>query len=409
MPEANADRLWRSLMEMARIGATPKGGCARLALTDLDREARDLFVAWCREAGCEVTIDKIGNIFARRPGREPGRPPVLTGSHLDTQPHGGRFDGVYGVLAGLEAVRALNDAGVETMAPVEVVVWNNEEGVRFQPGLTGSGVFGGVYELDFALGLRDAEGRSFGDELARIGYAGEAEVGGRPLDSFFEAHIEQGPVLEREGKTIGVVTRVQGMRFFEVTVSGADAHAGTTPMEARRDAMVSAAAMVLAVDRTARENTPDARLTVGRLAVNPNSANTVPGEVTFSIDTRHPESATLDRLEAHLRAAFDEIAGAARLEVEMAEDFSSPPMVFDDACVAAVREATARLEYPHREMISGAGHDACYVSRVAPCAMVFVPCLGGLSHCEEESATPEDLAAGCHVLIHAILARAGRA
>ena len=409
MPEANADRLWRSLMEMARIGATAKGGCARFALTDLDREARDLFVAWCREAGCEVTIDKVGNLFARRPGRQPERPPVLTGSHLDTQPHGGKFDGVYGVLAGLEVMRALNDAGVETMAPVEAVVWNNEEGVRFQPGLTGSGTFGGVYELDFALDLRDAEGRRFGDELARIGYAGEAAVGGRPLDSFFEAHIEQGPVLEREGKTIGVVTHVQGMRFFEVTVSGADAHAGTTPMAARRDAMVGAAAMVLEVDRTARENAPDARLTVGQLAVNPNSANTVPGEVTFTIDMRHPESATLDRLEAHLRAAFGEIAGGAGLEVEMTQSFSSPPVVFDEACVAVVREAAAGLGYRHREMISGAGHDACYVSRVAPCAMVFVPCLGGVSHAEAESATPEDLAAGCHVLIHAILARAGRA
>ena len=401
------DRLWASLMEMARFGATPKGGCRWLALTDEDKAGRDCFVGWCEDAGLTVTVDRMGNIFARRPGRDDGLPPVVAGSHLDTQPHGGKFDGVYGVLAGLEVMRTLNDHDIRTQAPLEVAVWTNEEGVRFAPAMIASGVFAGVFDLDFALGRADAQGRTMGDELARIGYAGEAPCGGRALGAHFEAHIEQGPVLENEAKTIGVVTGVQGVRWYDVTVTGQDAHAGPTPMETRRDALVGAARMIGAINRIGHDHLPGACATVGVVEVSPNSRNTIPGEVTFSVDLRHPEAEVLAAIDAAMRAACAEIAADSDLGIEVEEIWYSPPVAFDRDCIAAVRDAAARLGYGHRDMVSGAGHDSCYVSKVAPTGMIFVPCAGGLSHNEEESADADDLAAGCTVLLHAMLARAG--
>ncbi len=405
----NAERLWDSLMEMAKIGATEKGGCRRLTLTDEDKEARDLFVGWCAAAGCAVTVDKMGNIFARRAGKEESRPPVATGSHLDTQPHGGKFDGVFGVLAGLEVVRALNDAGIETVAPIEVAVWTNEEGARFAPAMIGSGVFAGVFDLDYALSRTDSAGVAIGDELRRIGYDGPAPVGGRKIDAFFEAHIEQGPILEAEAKTIGVVQGVQGVRWYDVTATGMDAHVGPTPMAGRRDALVGAALMVGEVNRLGHAYQPDGRATVGRVEVRPNSRNTIPGEVYFSVDLRHPDEATLNRMDEELRAGLARVAGDAGVAVAVEEIWYSPPVVFDADCVAAVGVAARRLGHDALDIVSGAGHDSVYISRVAPTGMIFVPCAGGLSHNEEESASPGDLAAGCNVLLHAMLAQAGRA
>ncbi len=404
---ADTQRLWDSLVAMGKIGATAGGGCRRLALTDEDRRARDLFVSWCEEAGCAVTVDRVGNIFARRAGAEPSRPAVASGSHLDTQPHGGRFDGVFGVLAALEVIRGLNDAGIRTQAPIEAIVWSNEEGVRYHHAMLGSGVFCGAYDLDEVLASEDAQGKRYGDELERIGYAGALAPGARAFDCFLEAHIEQGPILEREGKTIGLVDRVQGGRWFAVTVTGTDGHAGTMPMDLRRDALAGAAEMVLALERIGRDGGADARLTVGRLDVAPNATSTIPGRVAFSIDLRNPSRETADEQEAELTERFRAIAEARGLAVAIRRESRVDPVRFDPACVAALGQATRDLGYPHREMISGALHDACWIARVAPTAMLFVPCKDGVSHNEAESAKPEDLGAGCSVLLNAMLARAG--
>ena len=405
--QVNGERLWQSLMEMARFGATAKGGCRRLALSDEDKQGRDCFVAWCEAAGCSVTIDRMGNIFARRPGRNNDLPPVVTGSHLDTQPHGGKFDGVYGVLAGLEVVRTLNDHGIETEAPVEVAVWTNEEGARFAPAMVASGVFAGAFELDFALACADPDGKTMGDELERIGYAGDEPCGGRPFAAFFEAHIEQGPILENEGKTVGVVEGVQGVRWYDVHVTGQDAHAGPTPMAVRRDALVAAAGVIQAVNRIGHDFQPGACATVGVIEASPGSRNTIPGEVTFSVDLRHPDHEVLEQMNEALLAACEKAATDTGTEAKVEDIWYSPPVVFDEACVEAVRASAERLGYAHRPITSGAGHDAVYISRVAPTGMIFVPCAGGLSHNEEESAEADDLSAGCSVLMHAILDRAG--
>lgn len=401
----NQDRLWDSLMEMAKIGATPKDGCARLALTDLDRQGRDLFVQWCRDAGCSISIDRMGNIFARRAGRNNDLPPVVTGSHLDTQPTGGKFDGVYGVLAGLEVIRTLNDHKFETEAPVEVSVWTNEEGSRFAPAMVSSGVFAGAFTVDYGLNRADLDGRTIGEELKRIGYAGDLPVGGRQFKAFFEAHIEQGPILEAEQKTIGVVQGIQGMRWFEVTVTGTDSHAGTTPMPRRRDAMLGCARIVDRVHQIARDHQPGVS-TVGLVKVMPNSRNTIPGSVFFTVDLRHPSDGELLKMTAALDAACAEICSALGLQVECREIWHSPASHFDDGCVGAVRRAAEAGGYAWRDITSGAGHDAGYISRVAPTAMIFVPCADGISHNEVEAATPSDLAAGCNVLLRAMLEHA---
>lgn len=403
----NGERLWQSLMEMARIGATPKGGVCRLALTDLDRQARDLFVRWCKEAGCTITVDKVGNIFARRAGADESLPPVMTGSHLDSQPTGGKFDGAYGVLAGLEVLRTLNDLGIKTKAPVEAAVWTNEEGSRFAPSMTASGAFSGKFALDFVLGLKDKDGVTYAEALKEIGYDGDAPAGGRPVGAYFEAHIEQGPILEAEKKTIGVVVAAQGQRWYDAEVIGQDAHAGTTPMRNRHDAMVAGARMIAALEDLAKAHAPHAVCTTGMVQVHPNSRNVIPGRVSFSVDMRHPDEAVLAAMDKELRAGFAAIAKAQKVEYTLEQIAYTEVVNFDGECVSAVRSAAGRLGYPHRDIISGAGHDACYMSRVAPAGMIFVPCENGLSHNEVENATPSDAAAGCDVLLHAILDRAG--
>ena len=404
--KANGERLWNSLMEMAEIGATAKGGVCRLALTDLDRQGRDLFRRWCEDAGCTVTVDAVGNMFARRPGRDDSLAPVLTGSHLDSQPTGGKFDGAYGVLAGLEVLRSLNDLGIETERPVEVVVWTDEEGCRFPPAMLGSAVFAGKVPLQQAYAVTDTDGLAFGAELARIGYQGDRPVGGRQIAALFEAHIEQGPILEAEKKTIGVVTGAQGQRWYDVAVTGQEAHAGPTPMRIRRDALVGAARIVEAVNRIGLEHQPGACATVGQLLVKPNSRNTIPGRVAFSVDFRHPDDAVLAAMKAALEADAARICAEAGLTLELQEIWYQPPLKFDAQCVAAVRAGAAASGLAHMDIVSGAGHDAVNVAGLAPVGMIFVPCEAGISHNEVENATQADLAAGCDVLLNAVLDRA---
>jgi beta-ureidopropionase / N-carbamoyl-L-amino-acid hydrolase len=408
--QVNGDRLWRSLMEMAKIGATAKGGVCRLALTDLDKEGRELFIAWCQEAGCTVRVDAMGNIFARRPGRNKTAAPVMTGSHLDTQPTGGKFDGVYGVLAGLEVVRTLNDLGYETEAPVELVVWTNEEGSRFSPAMIGSGVYAGVFSLAQGLATPDnVTGVTMGAELQRIGFAGPEQCGGQKVAAYFEAHIEQGPILEAAEKPIGIVQGAQGQRWYEITVTGQEAHAGPTPMKRRKDALVGAARMIDAVNRIGYAHPPYACATVGFIQSSPNSRNTIPGRVFFTVDFRHPVDATLTEMDRELREACGDAARSAQVEVEVKEFWYFPPTAFDKDCVAAVKRAAAAQGFPAMDIISGAGHDAVYMARVAPTAMVFVPCADGISHNEIEDAKPEDLTMGCTVLLNAMLERANAA
>jgi N-carbamoyl-L-amino-acid hydrolase len=401
----NGERLWASLMDLARIGATEKGGVCRLAASDLDAEARRLFIRWCEEAGCAVSVDRIGNIFARRAGKNPDLPPVVSGSHLDTQPTGGKFDGAYGVMAALEVVRSLNDMGYETEAPFEIVAWTNEEGSRFSPAMVGSGAFAGVFGLDEALATPDnnAPGVTLGAELERIGFAGAAPVGEHPVGAYFEAHIEQGPILEAAGLPIGIVTGAQGQRWYEVIVTGQEAHAGPTPMPRRRDALVGAARMIDAVNKIGHAHAPYACATVGFIQSSPNSRNTIPGRVFFTVDFRHPDDDVLTTMDNELRAACAEAAATQSLDCEVKEFWYFPPTPFDKRLVGAVREAAAAQNLPHQDIVSGAGHDAVYVARIAPTAMIFVPCVGGISHNEIEDAKPEDLTAGCNVLLNAVL------
>ena len=399
-------RLWDSLMRMAQLGATERGGVNRQTLTDLDREARDLFISWCREAGCRIRIDPTGNIFARRPGRLGGHRAVLAGSHLDTQPAGGKFDGAYGVLAGLEVVRTLNDRDQVTERPIEVVAWTNEEGCRFAPSMMGSGVFAGQFDPGRVAATTDAEGRSFGAELERIGYRGTDRVSIDEVAAYFELHIEQGPVLEQTGKTVGVVTGAQGQRWFDLIVTGQEAHAGTTPMENRRDALLGAARIVEAVRRIGREHLPGACATVGQLDVHPNSRNTIPGRVGFSVDLRHPEEGRLSSMRSALEAEAAATCSAAGLHVSMEEIWHQSPLRFDPGCIDAVRRGAAAVGCGAMEIVSGAGHDACHIAERAPTAMIFIPCAGGISHNELEDATREDCAAGCNVLLHAVTERA---
>ncbi len=403
----NGEMLWQSLMTMAEIGATAKGGVCRLTLSDEDKRGRDLFRSWCEEAGLTVTIDRMGSMFGHRPGRDPDRPPVLLGSHLDSQPTGGKFDGALGVLAALEVIRTLNEHGIETEAPLEVVNWTNEEGVRFPPAMVASGVSAGVFDLDYGLSRTDHDGKTLGAELRRIGYAGEQEVGHRPLGSLLELHIEQGPILEAEGKRVGVVTGGQGTRWYDCEVVGAESHAGPTPMEARRDALRATALLLGEIYQVAHDQAPNGRATVGELRAYPGSRNTVPGRVEFTIDMRHPEGPVMDAMDHALGETFERARGRMPdMEFHLHQIWYAPPVAFDPACVDAVRQAAAGLGLAAREIVSGAGHDAVYMARVVPTAMIFVPCKDGISHNEAEYASPEACADGANVLLHAALARA---
>ena len=401
-------RLWDSLMAMAEIGATAKGGVKRLALSPVDRAGRDLFRGWCEAAGLSVRVDTMGNMFARRPGRDPARPPVLFGSHLDSQPTGGKFDGALGVIAGLEVMRTLDELGLVTEAPVELVNWTDEEGARFGRAMMGSGVWAGVFDQAETEALLDPDGISVGEALDGSGCRGADPVARQAADSYFELHIEQGPILEREGAQIGIVTGGQAQAWYDAVVTGRDSHAGTTPPSARRDALVGAARIIDLVDRTMRARGEDGRGTVGQLFVSPNSRNVIPGEIRFSVEFRHPDEAELSRIAAQFPRDAGFIARDAEVALTLTERVRIPAQPFDPSCVALVREAAARLGYTARDIVSGAGHDAIFVAPHVPAAMIFTPCRDGLSHNEAESIEPDQAAAGCQVLLEAVLARANR-
>jgi beta-ureidopropionase / N-carbamoyl-L-amino-acid hydrolase len=400
----NPQRLWDDLMETARIGGTPGGGIKRLTLSEEDREVRDWFRKACEALGCGVTVDSMGNMFAHRAGRRPDLPPIAMGSHLDTQPTGGKFDGVLGVLAGLEVLRTLNDAGFETNAPLELINWTNEEGARFQPAMLASGVFAGAIAEGAANDKQDADGVRFGDALDAIGYRGAEPVGQHPHSAYIELHIEQGPILEAEACTIGVVTGVQGVRWYEVIVTGQSAHTGATPMHLRRNALLGAARMVEAVHTVGLAHAPRAVATVGRLDVTPNSPNVVAGSVNFSVDLRHPDDSVLDQMEAAFRASIGPTLEPLGLTFVERRIWMNPATAFDPGLIAAVRAGAEKAGYAWREIVSGAGHDAAYLARVVPSTMIFVPCAGGISHNEAESATLSDCGAGAQVLLETVLA-----
>jgi N-carbamoyl-L-amino-acid hydrolase len=401
-------RLWDALMSMAETGATEKGGVRRLALTAVDKAGRDRYRSWCEEAGLTVRTDAMGNMFARREGRDPSRPPVLFGSHLDSQPTGGKFDGALGVIAGLEVMRTLNELGIQTEAPVELVNWTDEEGSRFGKAMMGSGVWAGVFDQAATEALLDTEGMSLGEALDSTGYRGTEPAARFPADSYFELHIEQGPILEREGKEIGIVTGGQAQVWYDAVVTGQDSHAGTTPPSMRKDALVGAARIIDLVDRTMRARGEDGRGTVGQLFVLPNSRNVVPGEVRFSVEFRHPDQAELERIAAQFPRDAGFIARDSEVSLVLTERVRLPAQPFDPACVGLVREAAARLGYSAREIVSGAGHDAIFVAQHVPSAMIFTPCRDGLSHNEAEHIEPEQAEAGCQVLLEVVLARANR-
>ncbi|MEI5999380.1 Zn-dependent hydrolase [Paraburkholderia bengalensis] len=403
----DGERLWRSLMELARIGATEKGGVKRLALTDLDRQGRDQVVAWGRDAGLDITVDQIGNIFMRRPGLDPSRAPVVSGSHIDTQPTGGKFDGNYGVLAALEVVRTLNAEGIETQAPIEVAIWTNEEGSRFVPVMMGSGVFCGAFTLDHAYAAADIDGRTVREELQRIGYLGSEVPGRHPMSAYFEAHIEQGPVLEDAGKVIGVVPAVLGLAWYDCEVTGMEAHAGPTPMDLRKDALQVATRIMQEAVAIANRYPPYGRGTVGFVQAFPNSRNVIPGKVKFSIDLRNVSDDLLNRMHDELVRYIDRVRNESGMPIRIERVSYYPPCDFHRDCVGAVRAAADALGYASMDVVSGAGHDAIYAGRVAPAGMIFVPCKDGISHNEIEDARAEHIEAGCNVLLHAMLLVAG--
>ncbi len=402
----DGDRLWDALMELAAIGATKKGGVKRLALTDVDKEGRDLVVQWGRDAGLAITVDQIGNVFMRREGRNPDLAPVVTGSHIDTQPTGGKFDGNYGVLAGLEVVRTLNDHGIVTEAAIEVAFWTNEEGSRFVPVMMGSGVFCGAFTLAHAYAAKDLDGKTVGEELARIGYLGDQVPGQHPIGAYFETHIEQGPVLEDADTVIGVVPAVMGLCWYDCVVSGMEAHAGPTPMALRKDALQVATRIMQETVALANRYPPYGRGTVGMVQVFPNSRNVIPGEVRFSIDLRNVSDALLDTMHEEMLAFIEQTRVDSGLAISIERVSHFAPCPFDADCVSAVRGASAKLGYKTMDVVSGAGHDAVYAARVAPAGMIFVPCKDGISHNEIEDAQPDHLTAGCNVLLHAMLERA---
>lgn len=399
----NGERLEKTLKDFAVIGATEKGGVTRLALTDEDKQARDLFVRLVEEAGCSVSIDHMGNIFARRAGRQPDAASVLMGSHGDSQPKGGRFDGIYGVLGGLEVLRSMNDLSIQTDRPVDLVMWTNEEGSRFAPAMIGSAVFTGTSSLEYGLSRADAQGITIGDELQRIGYAGNADMTDYKIHAAYELHIEQGPILEKNQCTIGVVTDAQGQRWYEITLTGQAAHAGSTPMEMRHDALLGMSRLVEQVNRIALHESPDGRGTVGMLSVSPNSRNVVPGEVWFCVEFRHPSEEKLARMDATMCQVVHDVCEKIELQYNINCIFSYEPVPFDRQCNQTIREAAESLGYSYQDIISGAGHDACHLARIVPTSMIFVPCEEGLSHNEAENITEEWAVAGANVLLRTVV------
>jgi N-carbamoyl-L-amino-acid hydrolase len=401
--QINSDRLWESIHEMAKIGPGVRGGSNRQTLTDDDAKGRALFQKWCEDAGLSMGVDEMGDMFCRREGTDPDALPVYVGSHLDTQPTGGRYDGVLGVLGGLEIIRTLNDLGIKTKHPIVVTNWTNEEGTRFAPAMLSSGVYAGVLDRDWAYGREDAEGKTFGEELTRIGWKGEEKVGARKMKAFFELHIEQGPILEAEEKDIGVVTHGQGLWWLQVTLTGKDSHTGSTPMKLRVNAGLGMARITELVHTIAMENQPDAVGAIGQANVYPNSRNVIPGKAVFTIDFRSPDFDKLEGMKARLEREAPKIAEALGLGIEIEEAGHFDPVTFDEGCVSAVRKAAERLGYSHRDIVSGAGHDACWINRIAPTSMVMCPCVDGLSHNEDEEISQEWAEKGANVLFHAVV------
>lgn len=399
----NSARLWDSLEEMALIGPGVAGGCNRQTLTDADGEGRHLFQRWCEAAGMTMGVDTMGNMFATRPGTDPTALPVYMGSHLDTQPTGGKYDGVLGVLGALEVVRSMNDLGIKTKHPVVVTNWTNEEGARFAPAMLASGVFAGIHTEDYAKGRRDMEGKLFGEELKRIGWEGTEKVGARKMHAMLELHIEQGPILEAEGKDIGVVTHGQGLWWLEITLTGKDAHTGSTPMRMRVNAGLGMARITERVHQIAMSHQPNAVGAVGQVKVFPNSRNVIPGKVVFTVDIRSPEQAKLDTMKAEVMRAAHAVAAELGLGCAIEEVGHFDPVTFDSGLVKIVRQSAENLGLSHMDIVSGAGHDACWVNRVAPTVMIMCPCVDGLSHNEAENISPEWAAAGTDVLLHAVL------
>ncbi|TSE12552.1 Zn-dependent hydrolase [Mesorhizobium intechi] len=399
----NSDRLWDSIMEMAKIGPGIAGGNNRQTVTDEDGEGRHLFKRWCDAAGLEMGVDEMGTMFARREGTDPSLPPVYVGSHLDTQPTGGKYDGVLGVLGGLEIVRSLNDLGIKTRHPIVVTNWTNEEGARFAPAMMASGVFAGVLDQADVYEHTDKNGKKFGEELERIGWKGTEKVGDRKIHAFFELHIEQGPILEDEDIDIGVVTHGQGLKWLQVTLTGKEAHTGSTPMPKRRNAGLGMARVIELVHEIAMDYQPDAVGAVGHMEAYPNSRNIIAGRTVFTIDIRSPEKEVLDAMDARVREGIDTICEALDIQYKVEQVGHFDPVTFDKNCVKAIRDAADRLGYTHRDIVSGAGHDACWINRVAPTAMVMCPCVDGLSHNEAEEITKEWAGAGADVLFHAVV------
>lgn len=407
MIRVNGERLWARHMELAEIGGTERGGCNRQALTDEDIAGRERFIGWCRAAGCDVRIDEIGNIFARRAGNDPDAAPVITGSHLDTQPTGGKFDGIFGVLAGLEVIETLNDHDISTRHPIEVVVWCNEEGCRFTTAMMGSAVWSGNMPIEEAMALADTAGITVADELARTGHGGPEKASPFPVKAAFEAHIEQGPVLEDEALTIGIVTGVQNMSRHEIIITGQEAHAGPTPMTLRKDPMRALSVFLPQLYSVCASKGLDARITFGVIEAEPASNNTVPGRVTMTVDIRHPDKATYESMVEEARRAIEEACANEGTPVTMREFFFAAGVEFNSGCIESVEKATQTLGHSNRRIVSGAGHDSCNVASVAPTAMIFIPCEDGISHNEAENAEPAHVKAGADVLLHSMLDQAG--
>ena len=399
----NSNRLWDSIMEMAKIGPGIAGGNNRQTLTDDDAKGRALFKSWCEKENLVMGTDKMGTMFARREGTDPNALPVYVGSHLDTQPTGGKYDGVLGVLGGLEIIRTLNELDIKTKHPIVVVNFTNEEGTRFAPPMMASGVFAGIHELEWAYNKTDADGKKFGDEIKRIGWIGEEDVGARKMHAFFELHIEQGPILEAEGKDIGVVTHGQGLNWIQVTITGRESHTGSTPMPMRKNAGLGMAKITELVQEIAMSHQPAAVGGIGQCDVYPNSRNIIPGKVVFTIDFRSPSFDVQEDMETRLYSEAKKIAKDLDLEIEFEKVGHFDPVTFDETCVNTVRKAAERLGYSHQNIISGAGHDACWINRVAPTAMIMCPCVDGLSHNEAEEITESWASAGTDVLLHAVL------
>ncbi len=399
----NGERLWGSLMEMAKIGPGIAGGNNRQTLTDDDATGRALFQRWCEAEGLTMGVDAMGTMFARREGTDPEALPVYVGSHLDTQPTGGKYDGVLGVLGGLEIIRTLNEREIKTRHPIVVTNWTNEEGTRFAPPMVASGVFAGVHTLDWAYAREDAEGKKLGDELDRIGFKGAEEVGARKMKAFFELHIEQGPILEAEGIEIGVVTHGQGLRWIECTVTGRESHTGSTPMPMRKNAGRGLAQITELAHEIAMSHQPNAVGAIGHIDVYPNSRNIIPGKVVLTVDFRSHVQEVLDAMVARFDAEAPALCEALGVGFESQIVGQFDPPAFDEGCVAAVRGAAERLGYSHMNLVSGAGHDACWINRVAPTSMVMCPCVDGLSHNEAEDISPEWAEKGANVLFHAVV------